>query len=173
MPNIVYNNCVVAGKPENVKTFIKKYCCGNLKNHTLNLDFNKIIPEPMSKKGLDPKYLIDENSYCEVLEDRPWFDWYEWHVDNWGTKWNAYDPQPECEKNTDKVVYTLNFNTAWSAPIPIWDKLKNISQDLGLEITVTACEEFEDFDYEVTFEKGKCTYSDCPDFKKDKKPKTK
>ncbi len=43
-------------------------------------------------------------------------DWYEWSIENWGTKWNAYD----CKfKNPTTVL----FDTAWSAPLPIILKL--------------------------------------------------
>lgn len=34
-------------------------------------------------------------------------NWYDWRIDNWGTKWNAY----ETEKIDD---YTIEFNTAWN-----------------------------------------------------------
>ncbi len=36
--------------------------------------------------------------------------WYDWAIENWGTKWNAYD----CEKESDNVYV---FDTAWS-PVP-------------------------------------------------------
>jgi hypothetical protein len=42
--------------------------------------------------------------------------WYDWSVQNWGTKWNSCDPQ----KANDS---TLVFTTAWSAPHPILEAL--------------------------------------------------
>lgn len=36
--------------------------------------------------------------------------WYEWCQQNWGTKWNAYQPCPLCE-NSDTMV----FYTAWNS----------------------------------------------------------
>ena len=41
--------------------------------------------------------------------------WYEWRCANWGTKWNAYD-----QTGGDGW---LTFETAWSAPHPVIDKL--------------------------------------------------
>lgn len=37
--------------------------------------------------------------------------WYDWAVDHWGTKWNAYD----IKETADGV----QFETAWSAPHPV------------------------------------------------------
>lgn len=39
------------------------------------------------------------------------FTWYEWCLEKWGTKWNAYDSNQE--------EYGISFNTAWSAPFPV------------------------------------------------------
>lgn len=45
-------------------------------------------------------------------------DWYEWRLNNWGTKWNA------CDCNADDQ--TLTFSTAWSWPQPIMVKLAEL-----------------------------------------------
>lgn len=42
--------------------------------------------------------------------------WYDWCVNNWGTKWNSYDPR----KGEDNG---LMFSTAWSAPHPVIEEL--------------------------------------------------
>jgi hypothetical protein len=38
--------------------------------------------------------------------------WYDWAVENWGTKWNAYEQNDK--RNTEDTIY---FQTAWSAPL--------------------------------------------------------
>lgn len=53
-----------------------------------------------------------------------YFDWYNWAVDNWGTKWNASDTFISYAEN-DMVHVT--FNTAWSPPIPWLHKLSYIA----------------------------------------------
>lgn len=45
------------------------------------------------------------------------FDWYNWRVNNWGTKWNA------CYSKWVND-YTLIFDTAWAPPIPIIKEIK-------------------------------------------------
>lgn len=46
--------------------------------------------------------------------------WYTWRLDHWGTKWNAYNERVV----KDEATFQLQFDTAWAAPIPILDKLK-------------------------------------------------
>lgn len=39
-----------------------------------------------------------------------WKDWYDWSIDNWGTKWNA------CHEYIDDDNQVIEFETAWSMP---------------------------------------------------------
>lgn len=48
--------------------------------------------------------------------------WYEWSVENWGTKWNAYS----FGNDIDGAVL---FQTAWSAPHPVIRKLAEMFPD--------------------------------------------
>ena len=82
-------------------------------------DFDKIIPEPKIKSDCPKDCLVNKDSHIHEYEDRPWFDWYEWHNKYWGTKWNAYDGYVKIEKST----ITFVFSTAWSAPYPIYEQL--------------------------------------------------
>ncbi len=50
--------------------------------------------------------------------------WYEWCVQNWGSKWNA----DGCNAAPD--ANTITFLTAWSAPHPILQKLSEMYPDL-------------------------------------------
>ena len=46
--------------------------------------------------------------------------WYDWSIQKWGTKWNAYD----YDKDTDySDAENLRFQTAWAAPHPVIEKL--------------------------------------------------
>lgn len=51
--------------------------------------------------------------------------WYDWRIQNWGTKWNAYD----CviEENC------LKLSTAWSEPEPIIKKISEMVPNAKLE----------------------------------------
>ncbi len=39
--------------------------------------------------------------------------WYEWACENWGTKWNACDPEVDVDERT------ITFETAWAPPLGI------------------------------------------------------
>ena len=75
-------------------------------------------------------------------------DWYDWSIQNWGTKWNAHETEID-----DNVIW---FNTAWS-PVPeLIEKLSSMfpentfEYDFSEEQICVLCGEFE-------FENGDCT----------------
>ena len=53
--------------------------------------------------------------------------WYEWRLDNWGTKWDVYETH--CNR-FDANTLQLHFYTAWSPPIPVYDKLTDMGFDV-------------------------------------------
>lgn len=60
------------------------------------------------REGLDRLYVYADCGYWNSLE---------WAVAKWGTKWNAFDV---VALPSDRTIF---FNTAWSAPIPIYKAL--------------------------------------------------
>jgi len=55
---------------------------------------------------------------CQALRNKRTFGastWYEWSIENWGTKWNAY--------STSQYGNAIAFDTAWSMPDPIFRAL--------------------------------------------------
>lgn len=104
MPNHVQNIITLKGDEKKIREMLEA-----IKNDDYGLgtvDFNKVIPMPES---------------C---------DWYEWSISNWGTKWNAYG----YDKNTDySNNENLYFQTAWSAPHPVLEKLTEIFPDIEFE----------------------------------------
>ena len=56
------------------------------------------------------------------------FTWFDWSIANWGTKWNAYD-----------AVFgdsgeSVTFNTAWSTPMPVLQKLSEMYPDDDISV---------------------------------------
>lgn len=89
--------------------------------------------------------------------------WYEWSINNWGTKWNAYgyDENADYSKNTD-----LWFQTAWSAPHPVIQRLAEMYPDITFE------HEWADEDIGANcgrkcYCSGECTEEYYPDSLKD------
>ena len=55
--------------------------------------------------------------------------WYDWRVNHWGTKWDAYDLTVEDE---DEDQLEFKFNTAWSPPEPICAAIREDYPDLSV-----------------------------------------
>lgn len=56
--------------------------------------------------------------------------WYSWRIDNWGTKWNAYSCAVDfVAKDSAKIL----FETAWSAPHPVLEKLSEAYPGIEIE----------------------------------------
>ena len=81
-----------------------------------------LIPMP---KELEGTAGFDENGVA---------GWYKWRLDNWGTKWDVYDAQ--CDY-FDANTLRLYFDTAWSPPMRIYEKLT----DMGFEVTARYLDE--------------------------------
>lgn len=60
-------------------------------------------------------------------------DWYNWNIQNWGTKWDVEAEilyVHEDEEEPDTVSVSLRFSSAWSPPIAAfvdWDKAISVS----------------------------------------------
>ena len=73
------------------------------------------------EKSKSPLELNDKdwNDYISGLNNvrkYGFINWYEWSIENWGTKWNSYS----CEKLEDNV---FQFETAWSAVPNLIEKI--------------------------------------------------
>lgn len=97
------------------------------------IDFDKIIPQPRKIEDCSPLYIIPETKRekpgIEITDDRSWFNWYNWNIDNWGTKWNAYDNYTIIKKSY--VIFV--FSTAWSTPDEIYRKLAEMGYVMDIK----------------------------------------
>lgn len=92
------------------------------------IDFNKIIPQPKCEAECPSAYLHPEISHVKPLKDRPWFNWYKWNCERWGTKWGAYNGYTK----QGKTYLTFVFSTAWSLALPIVERLKILGYDFDV-----------------------------------------
>jgi hypothetical protein len=56
---------------------------------------------------------------------------YEWCVANWGTKWGAYDTYMANRSDGEAQI---EFNSAWSPPSPVVEKLAELFPTLEIEL---------------------------------------
>jgi hypothetical protein len=133
MPNWITNNVELRGNKRQVEAILEF-----VKSDEREFDFNKIAPIPKELENTQaPTKIISQKEYDEQEErlargeltesEKSWGisrgltlelsmeykkrfgddNWYDWQCSNWGTKWNI----------SDNVI---SFNTAWSAPEPIF-----------------------------------------------------
>ena len=121
MPNHVTHKLMVEGKNKDLQKFLNT--CFTKEGE---LDFNSLVPMPKILKkticGNTNEMQTDRYKSIEkeAIEKTGFKNWYDWSLDKWGTKWNAYHTQ--TTDNTDSIE--LMFDTAWSCPVPIFEVLE-------------------------------------------------
>lgn len=102
MPNWTFNIVKLEGSKEDIQS-IKDLILSVDEDGTKFFDFNKVIPMPEEYKEGDK--------------------WYDWRVENWGTKWNSDETQIIRDTPTE---LELSFNTAWSHPDKVLGKVNEL-----------------------------------------------
>ena len=117
MPNWGLNRLTIEHDDiEEVNEFVAAYKRGETCEYYL--------PTPKDEKG----NIIDDPN------DR--FYWWNWRVNNWGTKWDFGSGENEIHGLHPTVVdnqATMSFDTAWSPPIGLYERL----QLLGFKVDAT------------------------------------
>ena len=125
MPNWEYNKLVIKGSKEQIKKIRPK-----LFNKDDKFTFTALIPEDLD----DPKYrVVDKNSGVQtqdLRDDGTAFNWYDFHLDKWGCKWDASDYAFD-ETETEIVV---TFTTPWGPPDEWFKVLRRKFRGLDIEL---------------------------------------
>ncbi len=120
MPNHCFNRVEIYGKEASK-------IASKIESEETPFDFTKIFPEPdYDKVEVLPTFPDIRGNNEPVKKDHAWWDW---RVQNWGTKWNSYDCEV-IEMDDDQVEYT--FNTAWSPPEGVIEKLREQYPDIQI-----------------------------------------
>jgi hypothetical protein len=77
-------------------------------------------------KNWDDKRIENLINMIKAKKETGYTSWYEWSIDNWGTKWNAYD----FVNHGDHV----KFDTAWATPRPVIEKLSKMFPEESIEV---------------------------------------
>lgn len=119
MPNWVKNDVRIASK-QALKDCIKteRRQGEGWEEDIVFFDFNEVIPMPKELESTSKLYPINDKkkSNKELIEKYGADNWYDWSVQNWGTKWNT----DNCKKTG---VNSVEFNTAWDTPEPVMREL--------------------------------------------------
>jgi flagellar hook protein FlgE len=164
MPNHIQNRLIIIGTAQDVDELLYRIKGTTETGKEIEIDFDKIIPmpddlqiesdsyvtilEPTRFRPIPPKWVIDKElnnlintkgetdpvtlnfkKAMENVEKYGHATWYTWRVGKWGTKWNAY--KYNDSRNTNSTIY---FQTAWSAPLPVIEKLSEMFPNVTLTL---------------------------------------
>ena len=159
MPNHVKNTLTLTGEKEKIIELMESVKADEFGLGTL--DFDKVIPTPDN--------IYQGNLGAEEMKKYGSNNWYDWNIANWGTKWNSYG-YDDAEENNLAGENIITFNTAWSAPHPVVEKLSEMFPDVDIvhkwadEDLGNNCGEYEYFDGERIREHFPETYKEGIDF---------
>lgn len=116
MPNHCHNDLWISGATEDVDALL------TLMGADLpepKFDFNAVLPYPKAYNDRDDEFAaLGHKGVAEKYGPRAQDGYnsggYEWCVENWGTKWNAYRVA-----RRDYMGVCITFQTAWSPPRPV------------------------------------------------------
>ena len=137
MPNWCYNRITIYGDSETeakLKEIEEIFEKENPFNEILPIpDFKNIPNEKGELPNRTVKYRPDGSILFETYDfpdgkndDR----WYHWCIQNWGTKW---EPDMAGVEYEDSEILALTFNTAWSPPEGIVERLRENYPELTFQ----------------------------------------
>jgi hypothetical protein len=103
-------------------------------DHPFN--FDKLLPYPEHFAAADKAAHEAEKAgipYSQRPKDGYNQGGYQWCIQNWGTKWGAYDAAWDCD--------CVTFNTAWSTAWPVWELLAKHFKDDNVEMVIEYADE--------------------------------
>ena len=137
MPNWCHNRITIFGNEESeakLKEIEETFRKSQTFNDILPIPDFKTIPNDRGElpileqhKGKDGEVMFETYNFPDGTNDDRW---YMWCVNNWGTKWDAGDVDIEYE---DSEILELEFDTAWSPPEGIMEKLREKYPDLSFQ----------------------------------------
>ncbi|MYA41609.1 MAG: hypothetical protein F4Z31_07650 [Gemmatimonadetes bacterium] len=147
MPNWCQNELSVYGPKDQVRE-IYDLIVNELEDDKIAVTFDRVIPMPkilqkVTTGGtkIDGEYVttwVNEGEWPDVkarklnegeqllIDAIGYPSWYEWAIDNWGTKWDACESRliTPFEVWEDEAEFAVAFDTAWSPPEPFFNALQ-------------------------------------------------
>lgn len=106
------------------------------------VDFGILIPEPpnIERDGCNLSAELEVRDGNLVHPRTGKVCWYDWNNRNWGTKWNGYSLKWLTSDGlrpvdvSDSEPFTIEFQTAWNIPSPVFDKLAEVCKPEPIHI---------------------------------------
>ena len=131
MPNHCYNKVTISvgdADGQNLKVLVDSL---KSEENQTDFDFDAILPMPPELEDVDWSEAEEMNDIIRARykKEHGSDNWYDWRVNNWGTKWNSYSCEL-VEQEDDYVVYT--FDTAWGPPTGVIEALREQCPDFSI-----------------------------------------
>lgn len=121
MPNWCNNSITIQGPTETVKTLWEE--AKTAQDGEFGL-LNAMVPMPQELEGT-----------TSPSQDGS-MDWYQWRVNNWGTKWDISDEGLEFQDNGDGTAAIVGwFDSAWAPPIDAYNTWLDSNDNCDLHAT--------------------------------------
>ena len=170
MPNYVTNILEIYSEKKNNQEIID-FLDEHVKDNYF--DFNTIIPEPKTEDECPKIYNLNiyNDNFNNVTtlhppdSDNKWFNWYEWRIDHWNTKWNSCGTQYIDYEKILKEGVTISkpliivFDTAWHQPEPVILKLFQLHPELHIQWTYYSTENGKSGSYFKLFKEDEVVHS--------------
>jgi hypothetical protein len=143
MPNYCTNNLYISGDESEVVKFIKATYQGTDFDSPEPDGFSilrKLVPTPEELANTRAGYWTADTEEMaeyqkksdELFAKYGYKDWYDWSLDNWGTKWG--DMETTLCIRSDGYV-SFSFESAWCAPEIGIDKVSQLFPELEFVLT--------------------------------------
>ena len=135
MPNYVKNIVRISADAETISKMIPRPESLNIESSTrvMNaLDYlngDKTALDRYKGKEREEVLKLGETARDNLVK-YGFTDWYEWSIHNWGTKWDACEPEAQFSTEHIDIV----FDTAWSTPEPVFTKLAEMFPKAEIEV---------------------------------------
>jgi len=157
MPNYVKNNVLIRGDKETIKkvekVLLKKgvFSFSNVipMPKSIFIESSSVVDKAIDaiksgrkaisefkkkedkwEKGRGDKYIKLGHTALKNIEKYGAKDWYDWSINNWGTKWDAL----ESTNEVSDTEISLSFNTAWNAPYPIYAEIAKKFPAISIDV---------------------------------------
>ena len=126
MPNWCDNNITIRGKAQDINAIYQQCLkddvdlCEAVKPVPKDLDITAgRLGDEVEQKALEAKEQANLEKYGHK-------NWYDWCVNNWGTKWDLCDANYEYEDAGEgEAQLVIDCQTAWGPPIAIYEHLQS------------------------------------------------
>ena len=127
MPNWCYNHLEVTGDEKQLQKFVEKSTTNIERDDEFSFNGTYSMPKTLRiTAGTHLSFIEKIKKYINIKLYKH-DNWYNWSIANWGTKWDACEPEI---LHNDIDLFRVSFETAWSPPIAWIDNIMKDFPDL-------------------------------------------